>query len=337
MQSHSPHTPLVSALICNFNYGSFLEDAIQSALHQTYDRLEVVVVDDGSSDHSWEVLQRQPASVRRLRTPRQGQLAAFCAAIQVARGDIVCLLDSDDAWLPSKVEEVVQVFNNQPETQWVRHHLIMADVMLKPMVRVPPGFSATGPSPRSPYRYLEKTLTLSTTGLSIRRPLASFAMQRLDLHLRKRAADRPFGGIRYHADACLLAILGPLQIPGFLLDRDLALYRRHPSRPTDRPSDLASLLKQEIAVGRLISHIWSQESGHTLTATHIYKHILVLDAMSPRGAWTFRRARIFFAGLRAANRLLPFDLRLAARQTLALGYAFFAPRRWLNRFARRVL
>lgn len=107
--------PLVTALICNYNYGRFLADAINSALDQTWANLEVIVVDDGSTDNSREVLQRYTDKIRVILKENGGQASAFNAGVAVATGDIICFLDSDDMWCSNKIESVVEKFF---EAEW---------------------------------------------------------------------------------------------------------------------------------------------------------------------------------------------------------------------------
>jgi glycosyltransferase involved in cell wall biosynthesis len=102
-------SPLVSALITNWNYGRFLREAIDSALAQTYTPVEVVVVDDGSTDASREILARYGARIHSVLKEHGGQASAFNAGFAAARGEVICFLDSDDAWRPSKVARVVEL------------------------------------------------------------------------------------------------------------------------------------------------------------------------------------------------------------------------------------
>jgi glycosyltransferase involved in cell wall biosynthesis len=88
--------PTVSVLICNYNYERFVGQAIASALAQTWQHTEVVVVDDGSSDGSWQVIGSFGDKVRAIRRANGGQGAAYNTALQAGRGDWVIWLDSDD-------------------------------------------------------------------------------------------------------------------------------------------------------------------------------------------------------------------------------------------------
>lgn len=99
-----------SVIVCNFNYGQFLGEAIESCLAQIYpaDRFEIIVVDDGSTDNSLDVIERYSAhpQIRVVAQSNQGQSAAFCRGIEVAMGTYVCFLDSDDRFHPKKLSSV---------------------------------------------------------------------------------------------------------------------------------------------------------------------------------------------------------------------------------------
>jgi glycosyltransferase involved in cell wall biosynthesis len=115
--------PLVSILINNYNYGRFVADAIDSALAQTYDNIEIIVVDDGSSDDSREVIDRYAGRVGLLAKENGGQASAFNAGFLASSGEIVCFLDADDCFQPNKVARVVEVFSRQPQAGWCFHRL----------------------------------------------------------------------------------------------------------------------------------------------------------------------------------------------------------------------
>jgi glycosyltransferase involved in cell wall biosynthesis len=101
------HDLLVTVLINNYNYGRFLHQAIDSALNQTYPNIEVVIVDDGSTDGSREIIRSYGNNVVSVLKENGGQASAFNAGLAVARGDIICMLDADDFFNPDKVEQVI--------------------------------------------------------------------------------------------------------------------------------------------------------------------------------------------------------------------------------------
>lgn len=106
----APVHPLVSIVINNYNYARYLAQAVDSALAQTYRPLEVVVVDDGSTDGSREILARYGDRIRLIAKANGGQASAFNVGIEAARGEYIALLDSDDYLLPNAVAECVSHF-----------------------------------------------------------------------------------------------------------------------------------------------------------------------------------------------------------------------------------
>src|SRR5215813_6324037 len=102
--------PLASIVISSYNYGHFLPHAIESALGQTYARTEVIVVDDGSTDHSWEVIAGYGERVLPIRKDNGGQASALNAGYRASRGEVVFFVDSDDLLLPTAVEKALPFF-----------------------------------------------------------------------------------------------------------------------------------------------------------------------------------------------------------------------------------
>lgn len=112
--------PLVSVIIGNYNYGNFLAEAIDSILQQTYRNYESIVVDDGSTDNSRQVIESYP-DVIAVFQPNGGQGSAFNAGIAKARGEIICFLDADDYYHPQKLAKIVAAFRNHPEWVQISH------------------------------------------------------------------------------------------------------------------------------------------------------------------------------------------------------------------------
>ena len=115
--------PLVSILINNYNYELYFREAIDSALNQTYPNTEVIVVDDGSTDNSRDIIASYENRIIPVYKENGGQASALNAGFAVSRGEIVCLLDSDDVWLPQKVEKVAEVFCSYPGAAVVYHRV----------------------------------------------------------------------------------------------------------------------------------------------------------------------------------------------------------------------
>lgn len=105
----------VSVIIPTWNRARELGNAIDSALAQTVRPFEIVVIDDGSTDGTAEVLARYGDAIRVVRQHNQGVAAARNAGIAVARGELLAFLDSDDVWLPRKLELQLQRFDAGPD------------------------------------------------------------------------------------------------------------------------------------------------------------------------------------------------------------------------------
>jgi glycosyltransferase involved in cell wall biosynthesis len=95
---------LVTVVIPAYNAEAYIGKALGSALGQTYEPLEIIVVDDGSSDDTSGIVRRAGSRVRLLRQENLGSGAARNRALAEARGDFVAFLDSDDVWHPRKLE-----------------------------------------------------------------------------------------------------------------------------------------------------------------------------------------------------------------------------------------
>jgi glycosyltransferase involved in cell wall biosynthesis len=100
-------SPRASIVINNCNYGRFLREAIDSALSQTYSNHEVVVVDDGSTDNSREVLAGYAGRVVTVLKENGGQASAFNAGLRASRGDVIVFLDADDLLLPTALDRAL--------------------------------------------------------------------------------------------------------------------------------------------------------------------------------------------------------------------------------------
>ncbi|NJM68810.1 MAG: glycosyltransferase [Scytonema sp. RU_4_4] len=122
------HKPLVSILINNYNYGRFISEAIDSALNQTYPHIEVIVVDDGSTDNSREIINNYKDKIIPVLKDNGGQASAFNAGFAATKGDIICILDADDIALPEKVTEVVNIFREHLDIDWCFHSLKITDI-----------------------------------------------------------------------------------------------------------------------------------------------------------------------------------------------------------------
>ena len=108
---------LVSIVVPSFNHRRFVGEAIASALAQSYPALEVVVVDDGSTDGSQELLRALTADprVRLIEQENRGAHAAIARGLELARGEVLFVLNSDDAFPPRRVERLMDELARHPE------------------------------------------------------------------------------------------------------------------------------------------------------------------------------------------------------------------------------
>jgi glycosyltransferase involved in cell wall biosynthesis len=119
---------LVSILINNYNNAPYLDFCVQSALNQSYTNIEIIVYDDGSTDNSMEILRRYNDKIQVVTTGKNfgvshvfNQGHAISEAFKVSKGEIICLLDGDDAFLPHKVATIVAAFQQNPKAVLAQH------------------------------------------------------------------------------------------------------------------------------------------------------------------------------------------------------------------------
>lgn len=116
-------SPLASVVIPCFNQRAYVEDAIESVLGQTYDNVEVVVVDDGSDDGSAEVI-RNHHDVRYVRQENAGLARARNTGLEASTGAFVVFLDADDWLLPRAVELGVKALTDRPDCMFAAGHYV---------------------------------------------------------------------------------------------------------------------------------------------------------------------------------------------------------------------
>ena len=115
--------PLISCIIPVFNGVRYLGEALDSILAQTYRPIEIIVIDDGSTDGTGELVARYGDRIRYFRQNNEGAPTARNAGLSAARGAFVAFLDSDDLWHPDKLERQVARFEARPELDLCVTHL----------------------------------------------------------------------------------------------------------------------------------------------------------------------------------------------------------------------
>ena len=159
----------VSIIISNYNYGRFLSAAIDSALAQTYQTVEVIVVDDGSTDNSREVIESYGDRITALFQKNGKQAAALNNGLQASKGDIIIFLDADDYLLPYAAERIIAVWT--PDLAKVHYRLDVVDSEQKSL-----GYSY--PQGQDPLASGEVWKTLLAKGVYQRTPMSGNALSR---------------------------------------------------------------------------------------------------------------------------------------------------------------
>lgn len=257
-----PPRPLVSIVINNFNYGAFLRQAIVSALEQDYESTEVVVVDDGSTDESRDIIAAFGHSVRAVFRANGGQAAALNSGIQSAAGELICLLDADDFFARHKVSACVETSLAAPRAILIYHALRDVDASGSPL-----------PS-RRPDRFVSgdcRELVVRSGGWWPRSPTSGLCFRRPYLD---RALPIPENAFRICADG-YLGELAPLIGPVIGLDEELGYYRLHGDNlwsggETGRASRVAAIYETIVSEVNLF-----------LDRSHVYDSRLSLDLHVP--------------------------------------------------------
>jgi len=119
---------LVSVIIPTFNRSLLLKRALDSVCKQTFSEFEIIVVDDGSTDETAEIIQTQYPNISYVYQSNQGVSSARNKGLKLAKGDWLAFLDSDDEWMPRKLEMQLNLLNKHPKQKichteeiWIRN------------------------------------------------------------------------------------------------------------------------------------------------------------------------------------------------------------------------
>lgn len=164
-----------SVLIDTYNHERFIEEAIVSALEQDFpasDR-EILVVDDGSTDRTAEIIRKFEPHVRLLRKENGGQASAFNIGIPECRGEIIAFLDGDDWWEKSKLSVVTRELSTHQEIGTIGHGLYEVDETGKRLASNTPNraYETRLKEPREAKEFIPLRSFLGTSRLTVRRPI----------------------------------------------------------------------------------------------------------------------------------------------------------------------
>ena len=112
--------PLVSVIIPTYNSSQYIKEAIDSVLAQTYKNFEIIVIDDGSTDNTKEVLAPYLSVIKYIYKNNGGPASARNRGIKEANGEFVAFLDADDVWKPDRLARGVDILDQRPEVGLIR-------------------------------------------------------------------------------------------------------------------------------------------------------------------------------------------------------------------------
>ena len=205
---------LVSIIINNYNYATYVSDAIESALGQTYSNVEVIVVDDGSEDESMTVISGYGERVTAVFKENGGQGSALNEGFAASHGQLVMFLDADDVLLPRAVECVVAKWREGDAK--LQFRLRLCDTTLSPLPLTMPRQTLPMPSGDVTKELLQK-LEYTTPPMSGNAFARSFLVAVLPM---------PVETWRRGADA-FLNLTAPLYGTINSVDEELGMYRQH--------------------------------------------------------------------------------------------------------------
>jgi glycosyltransferase involved in cell wall biosynthesis len=221
----------ISVLINNYNYGRFVGRAIDSALAQQASEVEVVVVDDGSNDQSRAIIEAYGDRIKVLFQQNKGQAAAINAAVHSSRGEILCFLDADDWWAPTKLSATAAAFHADADLSLVYH-------------RLQPVLSDGTPAMKS----IPRTLCSGDLSKQLSRSAGWWPFPMTSAIAVRRSAWDAAGDIpddfRISADAWLVSVY-PFLGHVAALPEPLGYYRIH-NNNWFRPSDDAAMLQRRM-------------------------------------------------------------------------------------------
>jgi len=119
--------PKVSVIIPVYNHDKYIKECVDSVLAQDYKNLEVIVVDDGSTDETPYILENFGKAIRYVRQENRGAASALNHGLRIAEGDLVAWLSSDDVYLPQKISKQVAKFIEDPTLSLVYTDWLMID------------------------------------------------------------------------------------------------------------------------------------------------------------------------------------------------------------------
>lgn len=324
--------PRVDVIINNFNYATYLASAIDSALSQSYPATRVIVVDDGSTDDSVEIIRSYGERITAVVKDNGGQASAMNAGMSAVDGDVVIFLDADDMLEPEAAARIAGEFSTHPDLARVHYRLRVMDAggrltdEVKPEARLP---LAHGDLTRATLRTPFDGAWLPTSG-------NAFSVRSL-----RRILPVPEGDYRLCADWYLVhvsSVVGPVGA----IDEPLARYRMHGANGFSRAGASLDLthLAETVEYARLTRghiHRIARATGiphderRTASMCDIANRAVLMRADA--GVQGDSRLSLFRGGLRAAGGRRDVGVAMKGMFVAWLAAALVSPRRvsrWLS-------
>ena len=286
----------ISIVIDNYNYPEYVVEAIDSALGQTHKDLEVIVVDDGSTDNCPEILRRYASRVKLVLKTNGGQASAFNAGIALATGDVVMLLDADDMLRPDAAATVAAAW--RPGMAKIHYPLALIDK---------DGTSLGGAVPRVSLPSGDLSQEVLRRGFYVSSPTSGNAFSRETL---QRLMPIPGEEEWRQGAEGYLVFLAPFFGDIGAIPERIAYYRIHGKSITASngagdmdPSRMSKLLDSDLRLRRTLER-FSAERRLVLSDQAVYSH------------WLHRKLRL--ACFKISRDLHPFAGDTAARLAWSL-------------------
>ena len=300
-------SPTVTVIVDTYNHDQFIEQALSSVLDQDYPQadMEIVVVDDGSTDKTPDLLRKFGEKITVIQKRNGGQASAFNIAIPLARGEIVAFLDGDDWWAKNKLSTVMSEFKENPEIGVVGHgfyEYLEAGQQMKAVL------------PESTQRVDLKVLA---DGRAFSNSMCFFGTSRVSI--RKRVLDR-IGRIPetllVEADE-FMSTMAVAKSRAVMLKQPLTFYRLHAGNLFYFTSHDEGKSRRKMSVLFHLSEALRSQLREELASQEIADAVVLpieIEAkrlkLSLDGGWPWETVRIERASLRLAYKRMGWKYRL---------------------------
>jgi glycosyltransferase involved in cell wall biosynthesis len=307
--------PTVSVLVDTHNHERFVEKAISSVIEQDFpvSDLEILVVDDGSTDRTPEIVRTFAPKVQLLQKPNGGQASAFNVGIPKCKGEIIAFLDGDDWWESRKLRAVISEFESHPEIGTIGHGIREVDEQGRTLREITPNHLCESHllSSKEGVEFLPLRAFLGTSRLALRRKVAS---QALPLPL----------ALRIEADEFLSTVTTAIG-GSRILREPLTNYRLHSANlfQFSKFDPLKARTKHD-ALATIVNELPSRllAAGIPATVTQILTEADRLDAerirLSLGEGWPWETVRIEHEMFRRGNQNIPLSYGLFHFATLCV-------------------